>query len=204
MNKLQNDTEERILLAAKELFISKGFHAVRMEGISVLAKVNTASLYYYFRSKKNLYETVFETVLLKFISDVNFIWGKNTRPFRNIEKFVSDYVDLLEENPKVPRFILSELARRPDSVNQFLNRLPDLTEGMTTTFNVEFINQVINTLPLCTFPPIFEPEMRLVFFKGETAEYHKYLNESKALIFNILNQSINKQLNNSNYEEKLF
>ena len=56
-------TEERILDAAKKVFISKGMSGARMQDIANEAGINKALLHYYFRSKDKLFEVIFlETV----------------------------------------------------------------------------------------------------------------------------------------------
>jgi len=49
------DAKDKILLAAKHEFASKGFAGARMSGIAERAGVNKAMLHYYFNSKENLY-----------------------------------------------------------------------------------------------------------------------------------------------------
>ena len=44
MNRIQTNTEEKILLVAKEIFVKKGFDAVRMDKIAILAGVNKSLL----------------------------------------------------------------------------------------------------------------------------------------------------------------
>ena len=54
------NTESRILEAAKEVFIAKGFDGARMQEIADTAEINKALLHYYFRNKDKLFEAVFE------------------------------------------------------------------------------------------------------------------------------------------------
>ena len=56
MVKKQKDatTEEKILLAAKKVFISKGMAGARMQDIADEAGINKALLHYYFKNKEQL------------------------------------------------------------------------------------------------------------------------------------------------------
>ena|SRR5690606_33384680 len=56
---LLNATEKSILEAAKLVFCRKGLAGARMQEIADEAKINEAMLHYYFRSKQELFETVF-------------------------------------------------------------------------------------------------------------------------------------------------
>ncbi len=53
------DTADRILAAAAQVFANKGFHGATTREIVTQAGENIASLHYYFRNKKNLYLAVF-------------------------------------------------------------------------------------------------------------------------------------------------
>jgi TetR/AcrR family transcriptional regulator len=50
------DTRERIISSAVEEFSTHGFHGARVRRIAQLARVNKQLLYYYFGSKRQLYE----------------------------------------------------------------------------------------------------------------------------------------------------
>ena len=51
-------TEERILNAAFEQFVSSGFHGTKIREIVSKTGANVASVHYYFRSKEKLYKAV--------------------------------------------------------------------------------------------------------------------------------------------------
>ena len=52
-------TEEKILNAAKKVFLTKGMDGARMQDIADEAGINKALLHYYFRSKDKLFEQIF-------------------------------------------------------------------------------------------------------------------------------------------------
>ena len=56
----------RILSAATQLFADKGFHNTTTRMISEQAQTNVAAVNYYFRSKEQLYEAVFESAFTSF------------------------------------------------------------------------------------------------------------------------------------------
>ena len=58
-------TEEKILDAAKEVFMKYGLYGARMQDIADTAKINKALLHYYFRNKEKLFDKVFEGALAK-------------------------------------------------------------------------------------------------------------------------------------------
>src|ERR1700712_4468145 len=56
------ETEQRILDAARTVFIRRGTAGARMQEIAAEAGVNQALLHYYFRSKERLSTAVFQQV----------------------------------------------------------------------------------------------------------------------------------------------
>src|SRR6478609_11918950 len=54
------DTEQKILDAARSVFIRQGTSGARMQEIAQEAGVNQALLHYYFRSKERLAQAVFQ------------------------------------------------------------------------------------------------------------------------------------------------
>ena len=55
-----NQTEEKILEAAEQVFMKQGYDGSRMQAIADLAGINKAMLHYYFRSKDLLFERIFK------------------------------------------------------------------------------------------------------------------------------------------------
>lgn len=58
MPEKNNDTYERILNAAKEEFLRNGYHSASLRNIVKSASVTTGSLYWYFKSKKELFDAI--------------------------------------------------------------------------------------------------------------------------------------------------
>jgi len=57
------NAKERILEAAQRLFAEKGFWGTSVQDITDAAKVNKAMLFYYFKSKENLYRSLVQEIL---------------------------------------------------------------------------------------------------------------------------------------------
>jgi TetR/AcrR family transcriptional regulator len=56
----RQNSRETILLAAERIFAEAGLAGARTDAIAAAARVNKALLYYYFKSKDDLYEAVLE------------------------------------------------------------------------------------------------------------------------------------------------
>jgi len=103
-------TEEKIKAAAKKLFTQKGFAATRTRDIAEEAGINLALLNYYFRSKEKLFELVMRENIHLFLGTMIENINNNPRPFEEqLDFIVSNYIDMLLENPGLPFFVLNLL-----------------------------------------------------------------------------------------------
>lgn len=62
------ETRERILNASIHLFSKKGFDATRVDDIAKAANVNKALIYYYFKSKEDIMDTIINSFLDRAVS----------------------------------------------------------------------------------------------------------------------------------------
>src|SRR5690349_22190096 len=107
MPKLKKDksTQDRILDAARKVFVRKGMAGARMQDIADEAGINKALLHYYFRSKEKLFEQIFKELSFQFLPRVNAIFESDGSLFEKIEMFCSEYISKMIENPFIPLFI---------------------------------------------------------------------------------------------------
>ena len=93
------ETEEKILEAAKKVFVNKGYDGARMQQIADEAGINKSLLHYYFRSKDKLFEAVFQETLLR-IGPMVLSFVNEPIPLEvKIWKFVDDYIEIIKNKP---------------------------------------------------------------------------------------------------------
>ena len=85
-------TEEKILTAAKQVFLTRGMDGARMQDIADEAGINKALLHYYFRSKDQLFEKIFLEVAHAFLPRVLGILESESTLFEKIERFCNEYI----------------------------------------------------------------------------------------------------------------
>ena len=108
-NKIDGNTEEKILKAAISVFHRKGLHGARMQEIADEAGINKAMLYYYFTTKEQLFEVVFEKTVLQIFPKINSLLTSDLPLMLKIEVFVNTYTDILKEHYYATGFVISEL-----------------------------------------------------------------------------------------------
>lgn len=113
--RLKDETsEEKILEAARRVFIQKGMAGARMQEIADEAGINKALLHYYFRNKELLFDRIFVQAAGKLFPRIMIILNSDQPLFEKIENFVESYIDVMSENPYLPLFVLNEVHRDPE------------------------------------------------------------------------------------------
>ena len=107
------DTEEQILNAAKEVFQKKGMDGARMQEIADKAGINKAMLHYYYRSKQLLFEAVFSNAFSLLAPQMNKILNDDSSIEEKIRSFTHNYISFISKHPYLPNFIIQELNRNP-------------------------------------------------------------------------------------------
>ncbi len=111
---LENETLSKILKAAKNVFSKEGFDGARVDEIAKQANVNKAMIYYHFKSKEDLYDSVVDSIFSKdSLEIINSSEEKD--PFLKLEKLIRLFFDNMETN-KAERcsIIARELVSRSD------------------------------------------------------------------------------------------
>ena len=122
---IENDkqTEEKIFDAATEVFTEKGMDGARMQDIASHAGINKALLHYYFRTKDQLFNAVFEMIARKILKKFAPVLDEGLSLEEKIRFFYKEHILFLQENPRLPSFILNEINRNPERIKQILKNI---------------------------------------------------------------------------------
>lgn len=107
---MARDTKAKILDAAKTLFSKEGYDGCNVDLIADKAKVNKATIYYHFKSKSLLYETVLELNLRRFLQRVMKSVHEHSSPEKKLEAFTCTYASNFAGNQQMAPLMLRELA----------------------------------------------------------------------------------------------
>jgi TetR/AcrR family transcriptional regulator len=160
-------TEERILSAARRVFIRKGMAGARMQEVADEAGINKALLHYYFRDKQRLFEGVFKGSAERQFTCIWRVLEQSGDLFEGIERFVSTYLDRMLEEPLLPQFLISELNRDPQHLLEFIDRgkagrahylkLFEQAREKGAIIDIDPRELLVNIMALCAHPFIARP-----------------------------------------------
>ena len=103
-------TRASILEAAELIFAEKGYAAARLEDVAARVGIRRASLVYYYRDKRALYEAVLAAVLGDLLERYRAVLGDGVPLTARLEGLVRAWVSFVGERPSLARLLLWEVA----------------------------------------------------------------------------------------------
>ena len=170
-----SSTEEKILSAAKKIFVANGMMGARMQDIADEAGINKALLHYYFRNKEQLFDVIFMSAARQLFPKIRQIFESDAPLFEIIEKFCADYIDIISENPYLPLFVFNEIHRNPAG---FIKKISP-------------IQLLLNLLSMCIFPFVAKP-LILVNVELDEFQFRSIMEQRKKEIPRFIIDSIKK------------
>lgn len=182
--------ESRILEAAKTVFLERGKDGARMQEIADRAGVNKALVHYYYRSKSQLFLLVMEKFMAEFLGKVLDSFNGPGSLEDRIFAFYDLYIEVLLKNPLLPHFMLTEVIRHPEVINEVF-RIPKeahLPSALETVVHeaigeglikpIDPLSFLINMVSLAVFPILAQPLLtNLLNMSSE--DYSDFLNRRK-------------------------
>ena len=183
----EQNTEGRIVDAAKKVFIAKGMDGARMQEIANEAGINKALLHYYFRTKNKLFEKVFSIVFGDVLHVIEQAVTNETEFEQFLESFIRQYIKLLKNKPFIPQFVIHELNRKPERIVAQIQSKNVIKEKMFRIIEravekkeirpIQPVHLVTNILALCIFPFVAKPMIKGLALDDDEKKYKNYINE---------------------------
>jgi AcrR family transcriptional regulator len=201
--KTETSTEEKILAAAKKVFIAKGMYGARMQDIADEAGINKALVHYYFRSKEKLFEVIFMEAAQKLFPKINSIFESDIPLFQKIENFTEEYIEIISCNPYLPLFVLNELSREPEifikkiwgkhhfpKPQKFLDQIErEINKGAIK--RISPLHLLINLISLLVFPFVAKPMIEFTLDLDEM-QFKNVMEQRKKEVAKFIIDSIKK------------
>lgn len=122
------DTAAKILKAAEEEFMEKGYGNAKMMSIAARAGVSHSMLHYYYRSKGKLFQMIFDEKAKLIVSILEGVHDKEISFKEVISHFVMNQFDLMRKNDRLVWFMIDELIHNKENLTKIMEIvLPKVT-----------------------------------------------------------------------------
>lgn len=200
METKKDSTEDKILEAAKNVFVAKGMEGARMQEIADEAGINKALLHYYFRSKEKLFEAIFSKIIQFAFPEITRIAQSNEPFISKIEQVVDAYIDLLIKHPFIPGFIMKELNRDPSGLFKLVVKFGlnpqvifdqiQLAMDRDEIIQMQPRHLAANIISMCIFPFAARPLVSFVLFKDDQVALEAFYAERAEVIKKFVTDAI--------------
>ncbi len=191
---MKDQTEELIKETAKRMFFAEGkFHATTQE-IADEAKVNRTLINYYFRSRNNLIDIIFDEAKMVSYDKSRAILDRESDVKDMIGEFIEDSLTTAIQYPYLETYIVKQMNKKDTCIFErndmgevtkfFLNRLEEEMEKGTIE-KMEPIQFLLNMISLVNFPLAVRPLLQQNLNINDK-EYKRILSERKEIILNTL------------------
>ena len=102
-------TRTAILETAEALFAERGFEATRLEDVAERVGIRRASIVYYFKDKRELYEAVLHDLFSELLAGVEAALDAPGPLLARVDEAVSAWVETIGRRPSLPRLLLREV-----------------------------------------------------------------------------------------------
>lgn len=174
------DMEFRILEAAKDVFMEKGFAETSMGDIAARVGINRPRLHYYFRTKDRIFQAAFGMIIQKIAPKVEeLVTAKDVPISERVANLVDAYYGIFKNNPMLPLFVVREVNRDADHIIDTINSSPmRLTfDRILTSLRAEMAEGKLNKVSLSVLFYTFYGAMAFPFLTKNL--YERLLNEEE-------------------------
>ena len=187
------DVREKIIEASRKLFVNKGFKGTTVRDIAAASNTNVAMVNYYFRSKHNLFEEIFNESFDLLTGKISSIVSSNVSFFDMLNNWIEAYYDVLIENPQLPMFVIYEINQNPESLikrlstkepHQLYIRLAERIkkeEEKGTIRQTSVADFLLSMISLCMYPFMFSTVASLFLNMSEN-DYMDQMKSHKAYV----------------------
>lgn len=134
-DRIRHLTREKLLQAAMDIFIAKGYHAASVDDVARQAGVSKGLLYHYFSGKEGLLEAMVNNRIQEVVEVMEEAEAKET-PSGQLRHIVEASLDKVRRKPEVFRFYL-HLQTQPESDHVLAGYAAKLVEENARQFKIQ-------------------------------------------------------------------
>ncbi|WP_407481717.1 TetR/AcrR family transcriptional regulator [Elizabethkingia meningoseptica] len=191
----KEDTEELIKQTAKQLFFGEGRFKATTQEIADAAGVNRTSINYYFRSRDNLFNIVFEEAMEQMNQNHNAILLSDL-PFKEkLGSWLEDELASAIQYPFLEIYIVTQIASNKGKSIKDEEHIEAITNVLEKELTAEIekgtirpistIQFMLNIASLVSFPTCMRPLVQ-ESFKLNDGDFEQILKERKQVILDTI------------------
>lgn len=137
-------TAQAILETAERLFLEKGFAMTSTVEIAKEVGCNQALVHYYYRTKENLFNVIFENKFRLFFQQIFDLNKTEQLTFKEkLRLIIESHFDMIRENPKLPLLIINELSRQPAHIHLLREKLIPVAGSFAAQLEKELQQEIL-------------------------------------------------------------
>ncbi|KGO79350.1 TetR/AcrR family transcriptional regulator [Flavobacterium beibuense] len=193
IQELDIDTEELIKETAKKIFFGEGRFKATTQEIADAAGVNRTLINYYFRSRNNLFEIVFEDAQTKENTIAEQIIFSDLPFHQKIEKYLDLFFEQAKKYPYLEIYMVTQMNqgscfKDPDTMNRMLDKFYleialEMEKGNIAKMRPEQF--MLNLISLTSFPVSMRPLLQESMGMSNEA-YDVLIDERKKIVMDTL------------------
>lgn len=189
----KDHTQELIKKTAKKIFFREGRFNATTQEIAAAAGVNRTLINYYFRSRDNLFNLIFQDAMYEEEKQREIVLMSGLSFRDKIERYIDNSIRLSEEYPYLDTYIVTRMndgcfykedGNWEKFTELFYKEFEEEVEKGTIE-KMEPIQFILNIASLVSFPlavrPLFQSTMKI-----EDQEYDRIIRERKEIIMKTL------------------
>lgn len=187
------DTEELIKETAKRVFFGEGRFKATTQEIADAAGVNRTLINYYFRSRNNLFEIVFQDAQNKENAIAEQIIFSDLPFHQKIEKYLDLFFEQAKKYPYLEIYMVTQMNqgscfKDPDTMNRMLDKFYleialEMEKGNIAKMRPEQF--MLNLISLTSFPVSMRPLLQESMGMSNEA-YDSLIDERKKIVMDTL------------------
>lgn len=124
-NSKENQRREQILTAALDVIVEKGYEKSRMDDIVTASNLSKGAIYWYFKSKKEVYLALVNHWVIHYSANLNYIVEDRQSAAQQLQALFTFFVNQYQDNPRPFKALMEfwSLAARDDDVQQKMHRV---------------------------------------------------------------------------------
>jgi AcrR family transcriptional regulator len=202
----EESAENKILEAARIVFVRKGLESATMSDIARQAGISRTSLNYYFRTKGKLFEAIFEGILRDFWGRLGNVLGLNIPVIEKFEKIIDIHTTTILRHRELPPFLIGELDRDPKGMMEtvisifakdeafvkFVGQIDDEVERGILK-KVPYIDIFTTYTGVMLFPFFTQKALTILFMDDSKDAFDLYIMQRRGLVLQVMKDLLLKK-----------